>query len=57
MNENVKAQLDQLGDLIDAKLEKAQGQAIDSATGKADEMLKSEIKNLTTQFNERFDAM
>jgi HK97 family phage major capsid protein len=57
MNENVKAQLDQLGDLIDAKLEKAQGQAIDSATGKADEMLKNEIKNLTTQFNERFDAM
>lgn len=57
MNENVKAQLDQLGDLIDAKLEKAQGQAIDSATGKADEMLKSEINNLTTQFNERMDAM
>jgi len=57
MNENVKAQLDQLGDLIDAKLEKAQGQAVDSATGKADEMLKSEISNLTTQFNERMDAM
>lgn len=57
MNENTKAQLDQLGDLIDAKLEKAQGQAIDSATGKADEMLKSEINNLTTQFNERMDAI
>lgn len=57
MNENTKAQLDQLGDLIDAKLEKAQGQAVDSATGKADEMLKSEIGNLTTQFNERMDAM
>jgi HK97 family phage major capsid protein len=57
MNENVKAQLDQLGDLIDAKLEKAQGQAVDSATGKADEMLKSEISNLTTQFNERMDAI
>lgn len=57
MNENTKAQLDQLGDLIDAKLEKAQGQAVESATGKADEMLKSEISNLTTQFNERMDAM
>lgn len=57
MNENTKAQLDQLGDLIDAKLEKAQGQAVDSATGKADEMLKSEISNLTTQFNERMDAI
>lgn len=57
MNENVKAQLDQLGDLIDAKLEKAQGQAVDSATGKADQMLKNEISNLTTQFNERMDAI
>lgn len=57
MNENTKAQLDQLGDLIDAKLEKAQGQAVESATGKADEMLKSEISNLTTQFNERMDAI
>ena len=57
MNENTKAQLDQLGDLIDAKLEKAHGQAVDSATGKADEMLKSEIGNLTTQFNERMDAI
>ena len=57
MTENTKAQLDQLGDLIDAKLEKAHGQAVDSATGKADEMLKSEISNLTTQFNERMDAI
>lgn len=57
MQENVKKELDQLGDIIDAKLEKAQGQAIDSATGKADEMLKSEISNLTNKFNERFDAM
>lgn len=57
MNENTKAQLDQLGDLIDAKLEKAHGQAVDSATGKADEMLKGEISNLTTQFNERMDQM
>ena len=57
MDQNTKAQLDQLGDLIDAKLEKAHGQAVDSATGKADEMLKSEISNLTTQFNERMDAI
>lgn len=56
MEENVKNQLDQLGNLIDAKLEKAYGQAVDSATGKADEMLKNEIKNLTEQFNSRIDA-
>ena len=57
MNENTKQHLDQLGDIIDAKLEKAYGQAVDSATGKADEVLKSEINNLTEKFNERFDAL
>lgn len=57
MNVNTNQRLDQLGDIIDAKLEKAYGQAVDSATGKADEVLKSEIKNLTEKFNERFDAM
>jgi len=30
MEENVKNQLDQLGNIIDAKLEKAHGQALDS---------------------------
>lgn len=57
MEENTKKHLDQLGDIIDAKLEKAYGQAIESANGKADEMLKSEISNLTNKFNERFDAL
>ena len=57
MEENVKKQLDQLGDIIDAKLEKAHGQAVESATGKADEALKGEIKNLTEKFTERMDAM
>lgn len=57
MEENTKKHLDQLGDVIDAKLEKAYGQAIESANGKADEMLKSEISNLTNKFNERFDAL
>jgi len=55
--ENVKQQLDELGNIIDAKLEKAYGQAVDSATGKADEMLKGEIKNLTETFNARMDEM
>ena len=57
MEDNTKKHLDQLGDVIDAKLEKAYGQAIESANGKADEMLKSEISNLTNKFNERFDAL
>jgi len=55
--ENVKQQLDELGNIIDAKLEKAYGQAVESATGKADEMLKGEIKNLTETFNARMDEM
>jgi hypothetical protein len=46
MEDNTKKHLDQLGDVIDAKLEKAYGQALESATGKADEMLKSEISTL-----------
>ena len=55
MDENVKNQLDQLGNIIDEKIEKATGQALESANGKADETLKSEIDNLTKKFNERFD--
>lgn len=57
MEDNTKKHLDQLGDVIDAKLEKAYGQAIESANGKADEMLKSEISTLTNKFNERIDAL
>jgi HK97 family phage major capsid protein len=57
MEDNTKKHLDQLGDVIDAKLEKAYGQALESANGKADEMLKSEISTLTTKFNERIDAL
>ena len=56
MEENVKNQLDQLGNIIDEKIEKATGQALESANGKADSALKGEIDNLTKKFNERFDA-
>ena len=52
MDENVKNQLDQLGNIIDEKIEKAAGQALESATGKADSALKGEIDNLTKKFNE-----
>jgi HK97 family phage major capsid protein len=57
MEENVKNQLDQLGNLIDAKIEKATGQALESANGTVDTVLKGEISNLTNSFNERMDAM
>ena len=57
MDENVKNQLDQLGNIIDEKIEKANGQAINNAKGEIDSVLKGEINNLTTKFNERMDAI
>ena len=57
MEDNVKKELDQLGNLIDSKIEKASNQAIERADKKADETLKREIENLTAKFNERMDAV
>lgn len=59
MTEEIKNQLNELNSAIDARIAKAEGQAVASATGKADELLKSEIKNLETKFTEihsRIDA-
>jgi len=56
MEENVKNQLDQIGNLVDAKIEKAFHNAKDSATGEIESTLKSEISNLTNEYNEKFDA-
>jgi HK97 family phage major capsid protein len=57
MNDDVKKELDQLGEIIDGKIEKATGQAMERADKKADETLKTEIGNLVNKFNERMDAM
>ena len=57
MDENVKNQLDQLGNIIDEKIEKANGQALENAKGEIDSVLKGEINNLTTKFNERMDEI
>ncbi len=46
MSEDVKNQLDQIGDLVDGKIEKAFNAAKDNAKGEVEESLKSEIKNL-----------
>lgn len=56
MEENVKKHLDQIGDLVDAKIEKAFHNAKDSATGEIESSLKSEINNLTNEYNAKFDA-
>jgi len=57
MDENVKKQLDQLGDIIDSKIEKANGQVVENAKGEIDSVLKGEINNLTQKFNERIDEL
>lgn len=59
MDEMIKNQLDNISKEIDSRIEKAYGQAVESATGKADEMIKGEITNLVNKFNdlnERLDA-
>jgi HK97 family phage major capsid protein len=57
MNDDVKKELDHFGEIIDGKIEKATGQAMERADKKADETLKTEIGNLVNKFNERMDAM
>lgn len=56
MNEEIKKQLDQIGDIVDAKIEKAFNSAQDNAKGEVDPSLKSEISNLTNEYNEKFEA-
>ena len=60
MNEDLKKQLDDFNSSIDAKVEKAAAQALASANGKAEEVVKGEIKNIETQIaglHDRFDAV
>ena len=56
MNEEVKNQLDQIGDIVDSKIEKAFNQAQDNAKGEVESTLKSEITNLTNEYNEKMEA-
>ena len=57
MEENVKNQLDQIGNIVDEKIEKAFNQAKDNAKGEMESSLKSEIENLTTEYVEKSDAL
>jgi HK97 family phage major capsid protein len=56
MNEEIKNQLDQIGDIVDSKIEKAFNQAQDNAKGEVESSLKSEITNLTNDYNEKMEA-
>jgi len=58
MEDNIKKQLDEIGSVVDSKIEKAAGQAMDNAKGEFETSLKSEIENLTNKFveiNDRID--
>ena len=55
MDENVKNQLDQIGDIVDEKIEKAFNSAKDNAKGEVESSLKSEISNLTNEFNAKYE--
>ena len=57
MNEDIKKELDQIGDLVDSKIEKAMNAAQDNAKGEVEESLKSEISNLSNDYLEKHDAM
>ncbi len=50
MNEETKKHLDQIGDLVDAKIEKAFESAKDNAKGEVENSLKTEIDNLSQDF-------
>lgn len=56
MSEEIQKQLDQIGNLVDAKIEKAFGAAKDNAKGEIESSLKSEIQNLTNEFNAKHEA-
>jgi len=56
MNEEIKNQLDQIGNIVDEKIEKAFNQAKDNAHCEVESSLKSEISNLTNDYNEKFEA-
>lgn len=57
MNEDIKKQLDQFGDLIDAKIEKAAGQIAENVRGEIDPALKNEIDALTNKWVETHDRL
>ena len=57
MEDNLKKELDQIGNIVDERIEKAFNQAKDNAKGEMESSLKSEIDNLTTQYVEKSDAL
>ena len=57
MDENIKEQLDQIGGLVDEKIEKAMNAAKDNAKGEVEHSLKSEIEHLQNSYVEKQDEL
>jgi HK97 family phage major capsid protein len=57
MDDNLKKELDKIGNIVDERIEKAFNQAKDNAKGEMESSLKSEIDNLTTQYVEKSEAL
>lgn len=57
MNEELKGQLDGISKSIDAKIEKSNSDVVNNVVEKANEIVKSEVGEMTTKLNERLDAM
>ena len=57
MEDNLKKELDQIGNIVDERIEKAFNQAKDNAKGEMESSLKSEIDNLTTQYVEKSESL
>jgi len=56
MNEELKGQIDNITKSIDAKIEKSNVEVVNSIEVKASEIVKSEVAEITTKLNNRFDA-
>src|SRR5210317_82147 len=57
MEDNIKKELEQNGNIVDERIEKAFNQAKDNAKGEMESSLKSEIDNLTSQYVEKSEAL
>lgn len=57
MSEEIKNQLDEIGNIVDSKIEKAFNQAKDNAKGEVESSLKSEIDNLSNEYLAKHDQM
>jgi len=57
MTDDIKKELDQIGNLVDSKIEKAMESAKDNAKGEVNETLKGEIDHLTSQITEKHDEV